>query len=221
MSGGYDAFKFAVGGTVSPIRRIAAADAARQIGIASFTVWSGVEFEENLHLIGEDLLRRFCEGESFPDRPEELRQFANDFPGLADHDALEQMAAVFQRPALETPFHQESSLPDFRTAIEDTIRAINTGIWRTREGETIRRIPSVHHLRDPKVKAKVKDAIDLVDQLRRILASGLRDGKIKRCGCDNQDCPVFTIEGEISHRLDEIRREVQRSFQQAVRLCES
>ncbi len=155
MSGGYDAFKFAVGGTVSPIRRIAAADAARQIGIASFTVWSGVEFEENLRLIGDDLLRRLCEGESFPERPEELRQFANDFPGLADHDALEQMAAVFQRPALETPFRQESSLPDFQTAIEDTFRASNTGIWRTREGETIRRIPSVHHLRDPKVKAKV------------------------------------------------------------------
>ena len=32
--------------------------------------------------------------------------------------------------------------------IDDTIRVLNTGIWQTREGVEIHRLPSLHHIRD-------------------------------------------------------------------------
>lgn len=209
------AFKFVARGTVSASRRDAVKDAATRLGIRSLTIWSGVEFEEHLRLIGEDLLRRFCEGEEFPDRPDELRTFALDFPGLSDADALTQMAAVFQRPAFETPFQQESSLPAFQSAIEDTLAALNSGIWRTREGDVIRRIPSLHHLRDPHSKAQVIKAAQLVDRLRRIFVAGLRDNSIRPCGCGDPNCPTFMLEDDVAELLDATRREALEAFRGA------
>ncbi|RVN81308.1 restriction endonuclease, partial [Sinorhizobium meliloti] len=167
-----EVFKFVIGSAVSATRRDTVKTAAINAGITSLTIWSGVDFEEHLRLIGEDLLRRFCDGEPFPDRPDEIRHFAADFPRLSDNEALAQMAVVFQRPAFQTRFHEESSLPAFQAAIEDTIAALNTGVWRTREGETIRRVPSLHHLRDPGTKAKVRKASELVDKLRRAFVAG-------------------------------------------------
>ncbi|MFC3322899.1 restriction endonuclease [Mesorhizobium cantuariense] len=117
------AFKFVVRGKVSATRRDAVLAAAKLRSITHMTIWAGVEFEENLHLIAPDLLRRFCDGESFPDEGADLRRFADDFIGLSDDDALAQMAAVFDRPAFRTPFQQESSIPAFHHAIEDTLAA--------------------------------------------------------------------------------------------------
>jgi hypothetical protein len=91
-----------------------------------------VEFEQNRRLKGEDLLRRFCAGERFPDNEQELQRFVDDLPGLTDDKALTLIAAVFERPVLRAPFREEGALPAFLQAIEDMTRAINTGIWRTR-----------------------------------------------------------------------------------------
>lgn len=209
------AFKFVVGGAVSATRRDTVKETAVNVGITSLTIWSGVDFEEHLRLIGEDLLRRFCDGDPFPDRPDELRHFATDFPGLTDDEALVQMADVFQRPAFQTRFHEESSLPAFQAAIEDTIAALNTGVWRTREGETIRRIPSLHHLRDPKIKANVRKASELVDKLRRVFVAGLRERTIRPCGCGNQSCPTFMLDPDVAESLDDIRVQALAAFRRA------
>jgi hypothetical protein len=191
-------------------------DAVRAEGVAlairHITVWSGAEFEEHLRLIGEDLLRRFCAGESFPDETVALRKFADDFAGYSDDDILKAMAAVFDRPAFTTPFRQESSLPAFQRAIEDTISALNTGIWRTREGVEIQRIPSLHHLRNPRAKAGVARAAQLTDQLRRVFVSRLRDGSIKHCGCGQEDCPVFMLDDQAAAELDRIRQQTLDAF---------
>jgi len=213
---GLKAFKFVVRGAVSASQRDGVAAAASSLGIEHLTIWSGVEFEEHLRLVGEDLLRRFCDGEVFPDRPEDLRDFASDFPGLTDQEALRQMAAVFDRPAFRTHFQQESSLPAFLAAIEDTIAALNTGIWRTREGDTIRRIPSLHNLRDPKTKADVVQAAQLVDQLRRVFVAGLRDKSIRPCGCGQPDCPTFMVDKGAADALDETRNMALAAFRSAL-----
>jgi hypothetical protein len=99
-----------------------------------------------LRLRAEYLLHRFVQGVEFPDVEADIQKFTDDFPDLSDADVLQLMASVFDRPAFRTPFQQESS-PCFSKAIEDTIGALNTGLWRTREGVEIRRIPSIHHLR--------------------------------------------------------------------------
>ncbi|MER8824622.1 restriction endonuclease [Mesorhizobium sp. M0904] len=211
----FEALKFVTRGAVSASRRDAVQKFAKANGIDNLSIWGGAELEEHLRLIGEDLLKRFCEGEEFPDKAAELTRFAEDFAGLSDMDALAQMAIVFDRPAFRTPFQQECSLHAFRQAIDDTISALNTGIWRTREGDEIRRIPSLHHLRDRHKKTSVSRSVQLVDQLRRAFASGLRDKTIRPCGCGNPDCPVFTVDSDVAVRLNQIRSGALAAFRDA------
>ncbi|WP_198029581.1 restriction endonuclease [Bradyrhizobium sp. WSM3983] len=209
-TGRIDAIKFVARGSISAKARDAVEASARALSIEHLTIWSAVEFEENLRLRAEDLLRRFCAGEVFPDSGDDIRRFADDFAGLNDDEALRLMAPLFDRPAFRTPFHQESSLPAFLQAIEDTIGALNTGIWRTRDGDEIRRIPSLHHLRDPLTQGHVREAARQVDELRRVFIGGLRDGSIKPCSCGKSYCHTFMLNHGIDRKLDQLRMRVTR-----------
>ncbi|MBX8588600.1 hypothetical protein K5D56_04330 [Pseudomonas cichorii] len=207
-----DAFKFVSRGAVSDTSRRRIEQAAATLGVAHVTIWSGVEFEENLRLCAEYLLHRFVRGTEFPDAEADIRRFVDDFPDLSDTDALQLMAAVFGRSAFRTPFHQESSLPAFQQAIEDTIGALNTGVWRTRNGDEIRRIPSVHNLRDSGIRATLEKVVRHVDDLRRIFVTGLRGGEIKPCGCGVPDCPTFILSQRSADQLDAARRKILTMF---------
>ena len=76
-----DAYRLVCRGDVSSGRGDAVAAAARRLDVHHVVAWSGAEFGENPRLRGEDLLRRFCAGEAFPDGAEELRRIVDDFPG--------------------------------------------------------------------------------------------------------------------------------------------
>lgn len=207
-----DAFKFVSRGAVSDTSRVRIEQAAASLGVAHVTIWSGVEFEENLRLRAEYLLHRFVRGIEFPDADADIRKFVDDFPDLSDTDALQLMAAVFDRPAFRTPFQQESSLPAFQQAIEDTVGALNTGVWRTRDGDEIRRIPSVHHLRDRRTRAVLEKVIRQVDELRRVFVARLKEGEIKHCGCGRPDCPTYMLTHRVVDELDAARRKVLATF---------
>lgn len=208
-----DAFKFVSRGAVSDTSRSRIEQAAASLGVAHVTIWSAVEFEENLRLRAEYLLHRFVQGAQFPDAETDIRKFVDDFPDLSDTDALQLMAAVFDRPAFRTPFQQESSLPAFQQAIEDTIGALNTGVWRTREGDEIRRIPSIHHLRDQRIRTVLEKVVRQVDELRRVFVTRLKEGGIKHCGCGRPDCPTYMLTHGVADELDEARRKVLATFQ--------
>jgi hypothetical protein len=207
-----DAFKFVSRGAVSDTSRSRIELAAASLGVAHVTIWSGVEFEENLRLRAEYLLHRFVQGIEFPDAEVEIHKFVDDFPDLSDSDALQLMAAVFDRPAFRTPFQQESSLPAFQQAIEDTIGALNTGVWRTREGDEIRRIPTIHHLRDQRIRAGLEKVVRQVDELRRIFVTRLREGEIRHCECGQPDCPTFMLTNHVADELDEARQRILTTF---------
>ncbi|QAU22732.1 hypothetical protein EO087_00990 [Dyella sp. M7H15-1] len=207
-----DAFKFVSRGAVSDTSRTRIEQAAADLGVAYVTIWSGVEFEENLRLRAEYLLHRFVQGIEFPDAGVEIRKFVDDFPDLSDAETLQLMAAVFDRPVFYTPFHQESSLPAFQQAIEDTIGALNTGVWRTREGDEIRRIPSIHHLRDQRIRGVLEKVVRQVDELRRIFVTRLREGEIRHCGCGQPDCPTYMLSQGVADELDKARREILTAF---------
>src|SRR3546814_1625809 len=122
------------------------------------------------------------------------------------------MAAVFERPAFRTPFQAESSLPAFQHAIEDTIGALNTGIWRTREGAEIRRLPSLHTLRDAGTRATLTKVVGELDEIRRTFKRHLADQSIRHCSCDAPNCPVFMVDHSAARALDEARNKaLQRS----------
>lgn len=207
-----DTFKFVCRGAVSDASRTRIADAAAALGVEHVTIWSSVEFEENLRLRGEYLLHRFVRGVEFPEAEAEIRKFVDDFPDLSDADALGLMAAVFDRPAFRTPFQQESSLPAFQQAVEDTIGALNTGVWRTREGTEIRRIPSIHHIRDQRVRTVLAQVVRQVDELRRIFVSRLREGEIRHCGCGNNDCPTYIFSDRVAYEMDAARDRILTTF---------
>ena len=207
-----DAFKFVCRGAVSSERRDAISAAGRQLGIKAVDVWSGVEFEEALRLRAEFLLRRFVEGVVFPDAEAELRRFVDDFPDLSDHDTLHMMAAVFDRPAFRTPFMAESHLPAFQQAIEDTIGALNTGVWRTRDGAEIRRIPSLHHVRDAQIRAGLAKVVRELDEVRRLFKRHLAIGSVQHCSCGDPNCPTFVVHPRAAHDLDRARSIALGSF---------
>ncbi|WP_321801279.1 hypothetical protein [Burkholderia sp. BCC1988] len=206
------AFKFVSRGAVSDTNRIRIEQAAASLGIAHVTIWSGAEFEENLRLRAEYLLHRFVQGIEFPEAEAQISKFVDDFPDLSDADALQLMASVFDRPAFRTPFQQECSLPAFQQAIEDTISALNTGVWRTRQGDEIRRIPSIHHLRDQRIRAVLKKIGRQVDELRRVFVTRLREGEIKHCGCGQPDCPTYMLSHRVADELDGARRKILTTF---------
>jgi hypothetical protein len=207
-----DAFKFVCRGAVSDTSRTRITEAAAALGIEHVTIWSGVEFEENLRLRAEYLLHRFVQGIEFPDVEADIRRFVDDFPGLSDAETLQLMAAVFDRPTFRTPFHQESSLPAFQQAIEDTIGALNTGLWRTRDGMEIRRIPSIHHLRDARLRSVLATVVRQVDELRRIFITRLRDGDIRHCECGQPDCPTYMLTHRVADELDNARDSILETF---------
>jgi hypothetical protein len=181
-------------------------------GVRFCDVWSGQEFEERLRAEAESLIKRFVQGEQFPDSPSEIGTFVSQLEPASDAEILASMAGLFDRPAFYTPFHQESSIPAFKKAITDTIEALNTGVHRLRDGTEIRRIPSRHQVKDPRIRTTLSTIEKKLSLLRAKYDQHLRDGGIKPCGCQNPDCPVFFISSQAASEMDKIRYSILDDF---------
>ena len=189
---------------VSAALRDKVKDHAEKKGVAHCDIWSGQEFEERLRADAENLLRRFIQGETFPEDPEELRRFTK--PAAAGDDAVvERIIQVFDRPAFHTPFQQESSLPAFRQAMADTIQALNTGIWQTRDGKEIARMPSRHELASQRLRDELAGVVRDLTELRARFDQLIRDGEIRPCECAKPDCPVFDFSSRAVSEMDVLR----------------
>jgi hypothetical protein len=176
-------------------------------GIRRCDIWSGAEFEEFLRRDAESLLKRFIEGEPFPDAAADLLAFAQADIVMSDDDALSIMARLFDRPAFYTPIHQESNLGDFKQAITDTIQALGTGIWKARDGQVIARIPSRQQLKDDGLRKKVQAVEKALARLRARFDELVRTGVVRHCGCDDPQCPVYFMPPEAAHELEHLRRD--------------
>src|SRR5260370_25405613 len=56
-----------------------------------------------------------------------------------DFELVKFYANCLDRSAFRTHFHNELSFADFDQSLEDTVLALNTGLWRTRDGTLIER----------------------------------------------------------------------------------
>jgi len=178
--------------------------------------WSGPEFEEFLRKDAESLLKRFVEGEPFPDAPEDLRKLAESTQPLNDDEVLAAFAKVFDRPAFYTPIHQESNLGDFKQAITDTIQALGTGIWKARDGHVIDRIPSRHQLKSDALRTKIQAVEKALSRLRAKYDEMIKSGVLRRCACDNPSCSVYFFNPyDAAHELERLRHEVLTTFREA------
>lgn len=179
---------------------------ATSLGIGVAQVWSGSELEEYLRFHASSVLQRFFQGEELPDEPVDLRTFVQQLDPSTEREAGELVARLFNRPAFSTTIHSESSLPAFRQAIGDTIGALNTGVWRDRQGAIISRIPPRHSFSTVGVQTALAKSVDSLNLLRMIFDEGLRTSGIRPCGCGQPDCPTFMIDPVYCERLEDERR---------------
>jgi len=188
----------------------------KSLGARECDIWSGAELEEFLRDGAESLLKRFVGGEAFPDAPDDLRKLAEATQPLNDDEIVAAFAKVFDRPAFYTPIHQESNLGDFKQAITDTIQALGTGIWKTRDGHVIDRIPSRHDLKSDVLRTKIQALEKALSRLRAKYDEMTRSGVLRHCQCNDPNCPVYFFNPpEAAPELERLRDEVLSTFRQA------
>ena len=212
-SGKPDVFLIITGGSVSAQLRDKFKKLCEEKQIYSNQIWSANEFEEHLRAEAEPLLKRFVAGEIFPDTPAELKTLVQASAPQSDEEILALMSGLFDRPAFYTPFHQESSIPAFKKAITDTIEALNTGIHRLRDGTEIRRIPSRHDIKSPRIRETLMHIERMLGELRAKYDGYVRNDDIRLCGCNVPDCSVFFISPQAAREMDRLRMEILGTFQ--------
>jgi len=189
---------------------------AKGHGVTECDIWSGVEFEERLRMNAEPLLARFVQGVEFPDAADHLSVFVLAMNPANDKEAIRLMARLFDRPAFYTPIREESKLPDFKQAISDTIKAMNTGIWQARDGKDIARLPSLHQIVDDKVRQELGGVVRGLVRLRATYDQLVADGELRPCACGKPDCPVYMMSHRAIRDLGRARSEPVGAF---TRLC--
>jgi hypothetical protein len=105
------------------------------------------------------------------------RREADAAPGTrtweADRELVLFYAQCLDRPAFQTHFHLELSFADLDRALEDTLLALNTGFWRTRDGTVIERARGKVHVANPEWRNRLDDAVTAIDAARRLLRQAL------------------------------------------------
>jgi len=84
-----------------------------------------------------------------------------------DKKLVEFFAQCLDRPAFRTHFHEELSFSAFDHAMEDTLVALNTGYWRTRDGTLIRRAEGKARVINPQWRQKLERITSLIEEVRR------------------------------------------------------
>lgn len=96
----------------------------------------------------------------------------------SDKEALEHFRTFIDRPAMHQPFNIEGNMSDFLTAITDIIRALNTGILKTREGDEIARTKPRAMLTNPNWGQKLEIITSRFEELRTRFEIAVRDGEM-------------------------------------------
>jgi hypothetical protein len=209
-----DVFIVVTGGKVSSRLRKKVNKLCEEKEVYINEIWSGNEFEERLRSETETLLKRFIEGDEFPDTPEDLRTFVEEVHPQSDDEILGLMAGLFDRPAFYTPFRYESSIPAFKKAITDTIEALNTGIHRLRDGTEIRRIPSRHAIQSEETKSVLFQIVQILTELRAKFDEFVKTGEIQIMPAMRADISILLTSPNAANEMDRLRKKILDSFRE-------
>lgn len=127
---------------------------------------------------------------------------------LTDGQILGLLDRAFRRSAFETPICKEASIQDFKQAIEDTKGALRTGLLKTRDDETIEKVPDLNDLRDQDTKRAVERVVQRLDELLQMCTEGQQAGKIRECGV------VWVIDDDFHPRMEDLRRDILSDWRQ-------
>ncbi|MEW6060160.1 MAG: hypothetical protein AB1551_08510 [Actinomycetota bacterium] len=104
------------------------------------------------------------------------------------------------------------SFSDLDQALEDTVLAVNTGCWRTRDGFVIRRVAGKSQVANPVWRGKLDEAVAAIDAARQQLRDGLglnvdfyQHGGFGRWMFDRYD-DLFTHDSALASQLDRLRQ---------------
>jgi hypothetical protein len=186
----------------------------KSLGVSDCDLWSGKEFEEFLRRGAEAILRRFVEGEVFPDAPEDLMKLGEKVDQVSDDQALALFARVFDRAAFYTPMGSESNLGHFKQAITDTIQALGTGIWKARDGLLIARITSRHQLTSETLRKKLQSVEIALARLRGKFDEMMRSGVVKHCPCGDPKCTAYLMPHHAAEELETLRSKALAIFRE-------
>ncbi len=82
-------------------------------------------------------------------------------------------AQCLDRPAFRTYFHNELSFVDFDDAMQDTLLALNTGYWKTRDGTVIERSLGKACVVNPQWREKLDQIASIVEDIRKRFADSV------------------------------------------------
>lgn len=128
----------------------------------------------------------------------------------ADKDLVLYYARCLDRPAFRSPFHQEISFADFDQAIEDTMLALNTGYWRTRDGAVIGRREGKSFIINPEWRMKLDEIVNKLETVRSILRRALSLDKMMYTTRADMDFLMerrFRGDHNLRREIDNLRNE--------------
>jgi hypothetical protein len=106
-----------------------------------------------------------------------IRKATSWSPGSAEWERDKELILFFaqclDRPAFHTPFLNEISFLDFDRAMEDTLLALNTGYWRTRDGVVIARAAGKCTVTHKNWRDKLDQIVHLIESVRKEFAHAL------------------------------------------------
>jgi hypothetical protein len=82
-------------------------------------------------------------------------------------------AQCLDRPAFRTYFHEEMSFTAFDDAMQDTLLALNTGYWKTRDGTVLERSLGKSCVVNPRWREELDKIGAIIEEIRRRFADSV------------------------------------------------
>lgn len=138
-----------------------------------------------------------------------VSNYIDKLPDIVDDKTvIEEYLQCFDRPMFVTPFYYECNLPDFEQAINDTVEAINTGMYRLRDGTLIKKITPKTEIRDKSLRKKVDELVTDLILLRINYNKLLSTEDIRKCGCEDPNCATYFLSPKACQKMDSVRQKI-------------
>jgi hypothetical protein len=82
-------------------------------------------------------------------------------------------AQCLDRPAFRTHFHEEMNFLDFDEAMQDTLLALNTGYWKTRDGTVLERSLGKSSVVNPRWREELDKIAAIIEEIRKRFAESV------------------------------------------------